>query len=103
MFDAQEGDWVQIHDIVLKVGKRAPNLPQETQEVPLELRVRGFLLDKEAKLGDQVMIETLIGRRLSGRLEGVNPVYQHNFGRPIPELLSIGLELKAFLKVSDKS
>ncbi len=102
MYDAQKGDWVQIHKIVLEVGKRAPNLPQETQEVPLELRVRGFLLDKEAKQGEQVMIETLIGRRLSGKLEEVNPIYKHNFGRPIPELLKIGLELKAFLKVSDE-
>lgn len=98
MSKAKQGDWVQIHNIVLEADKRAPNLPEPTQQVPLELRVRGFLVEEEAKLADTVTIETLIGRKLSGKLEKINPGYEHNFGKPIPELLSIGRELKARLE-----
>ncbi|MTI61350.1 MAG: 2-amino-4-ketopentanoate thiolase [Firmicutes bacterium] len=102
MFKAKQGDWVQINSIVLEAGNRAPNIPKETQEVSLELRVRGFLLNKEAELNDQVRIETYIGREFSGRLERINPAFEHSFGRVIPELLPIGRELKTMLEGSDK-
>jgi hypothetical protein len=41
-----------------------------------------------------VRIETLIGREISGTLVSVNPTYDHNFGLPQKELLSIGRELR---------
>ena len=40
--DAKKGDWVRIHNIVLEVGERAPNIPEDTQEIPLELWDKGF-------------------------------------------------------------
>jgi hypothetical protein len=43
-------------------------------------------------IGDEVKIETFIGREISGVLEQVNPVYNHNFGVPQKELLNIGSE-----------
>ncbi|SJZ76930.1 2-amino-4-oxopentanoate thiolase subunit OrtA [Selenihalanaerobacter shriftii] len=97
MAKAKKGEWVQIHNIVLKAGERAPNLPEETQEVPLELRVRGFITE-DAKLGEEVSIKTLIGRTISGTLEEISPSYEHDFGKPVPELLPIGRELKDMLK-----
>ncbi|MBM7622801.1 2-amino-4-oxopentanoate thiolase subunit OrtA [Sporohalobacter salinus] len=102
MSKAKEGDWVQIHNVVLEADKRAPNLPKETKKVPLELRVRGFLVDEEAKVDDEVTVETLIGRKLSGRLEDTTPTYEHNFGKPVSELLPIGRELKAMLEGNDE-
>ena len=101
MGQAQKGDWVQIHDIVLEAGERAPNLPEETQQVPLELRVRGFLKSDSAELNDEVTIETLIGREITGNLEEINPTYSHDYGKPVPELLEIGRELKDMLKEGD--
>jgi hypothetical protein len=97
MDDANKGDWVQIHKIVLEPGERAPDLPQETKEVPLELRVRGFLTE-DANLGKEVTIETMVGREVTGKLEKVNPSYSHDFGKPVLELLTIGRELKEMLK-----
>ena len=102
MGQAKKGDWVQIHKIILKAGDRAPNLPKETKEVPLELRVRGFLKDESAELKDEVTIKTLIGREITGNLEELNPSYSHDYGKPVPGLLTIGRELKDMLKEGDK-
>ncbi len=90
------GTWVEIHKIILEPGARAPQAPEDTQKVPLELKARGFLLG-DARLSEQVEIRTLSGRVLSGTLSETNPGYAHSFGEPIPELLPIGLELKKLL------
>ena len=91
-----KGTWVEIHSIVLAAGERAPQVPADTQRVPLEVRVRGFLA-APARLGDEVSIVTAAGRTLSGTLVEVNPAYSHGFGAPVPELCSIGAELRALL------
>lgn len=91
-----KGTWVQIRQIVLKPEERAPQVPEDTKRVPLELRVNGFL-SEDAKIGDEVTITSLIGRSLTGSLEKVNPRYEYDFGEPIPTLLTIGQELRQFL------
>jgi len=95
---ALRGDWVQIYQVVLPAGERAPQVPPETQAVPLEMWVKGFLLCDEARLGDDVDVETLAGRRLRGRMVAIEPAYDHDFGRPVPELLTIGPEVRALLR-----
>lgn len=93
---ARAGQWVQVYQVVLQPGQRAPQVPPDTQQVPLEMRVKGFLTH-DAKLGDMVEIETVIGRRIAGQLVSIEPAYPHNFGRPVPELLRIGPMLKNML------
>jgi hypothetical protein len=44
-----------------------------------------------------VHITTLIGRPMIGRLIAVNPEYGHSFARAVPELLTIGAELRDLL------
>jgi len=95
---AHAGDWVQIHMVVLKPEERSDRLPQETSEVPLEMWAKGFLQNKEVRLGEQAEIETEIGRRLKGRLSAVNPGYTHSFGNPIPELLQVGQQLRSLIR-----
>jgi len=95
---AYKGEWVQIHMVVLQPEERSDRVPQETAEVPLEMWAKGFLMAKEARLGDQVEIETEIGRRLKGRLSAVNPGYSHSFGNPIPELLQVGRQLRSLMR-----
>ncbi len=90
---ARPGDWVMVHRIVLPPGERAPSLPEDTQEVPLEMFVRGFCRDGAA-IGEECSIVTLTGRAVSGTLKEVFPRYSHDFGRPVPELLAIGPELR---------
>ena len=89
----RQGDWVQIHSVLLPPGERAPAVPPETQAVPLEMRVKGFL-DHDAAIGDQVTITTTAGRTLKGKLVAINPPYAHSFGPIPPELVHVGPELR---------
>ena len=95
--DAKKGDWVRIHNIVLEVGERAANIPEETQNVPLEMWDKGFLLNDSAIIGDKVKVETYIGRIVEGNLLEVNPYYKHDFGKCVPELLYIGRQARELL------
>lgn len=92
-----KGTWVEIHGILLPVGERAPQVPGDTRQVPLEMRAKGFLAEPVA-LGEDAMIVTPAGRRLRGTLSAVNPAYSHGFGPPIPELVNIGREVRAMLR-----
>jgi hypothetical protein len=93
---ARPGDWVQIHRVVLPPGERAPQVPPDTQAVPLEMRVKGFLL-RAAGLGETARIRTVTGRELEGRLVGTWPAPGHDFGEPVPELMTVGGEVRARL------
>ena len=88
--------WVEIWQVILEKGERAPQVPDDTKQVPLEMKVKGFLL-QDAALGEQVEIVTTIGRKFKGKLIEVNPEYTHRFGYPIPELMHIGSELRGIL------
>jgi len=96
MADAKKGDWVQVHQIVLKPEERAPQVPEDTSEVPLELWVKGFI-KTEANIGDEVEIITVTSRKVIGRLTAVNPGYTHGYGKFVPELLSIDSMVKEIL------
>jgi 2-amino-4-ketopentanoate thiolase alpha subunit len=86
-----KGTWVEIEQVVLTPKQRAQSLPEDTKKVPYLMRVSGFL-EKDAELGDEVSIKTIIGRHLSGKLVTINPSYLHTFGNTVPELLTIGTE-----------
>ena len=92
----EKGSWVRIHDIVLEPSERAPQVPDDTKSVPLELWTKGFLAEN-AQLGDRVVVTTITGRVASGTLIEVDPFYDHSFGRFVPELLQIGIQLKDIL------
>ncbi|SHJ87128.1 2-amino-4-oxopentanoate thiolase subunit OrtA [Tepidibacter formicigenes] len=91
--NAKKGDWVLIHNIVLKPEERAPQVPDDTKEVPLEMWVKGFI-NHDASVDDEVEITTMTGRIVRGRLIDINPYYKHDYGKCVPELLKIGLQLK---------
>jgi 4-hydroxy-tetrahydrodipicolinate reductase len=90
------GTWVEIHRVLLPAGQRAPQVPDDTQRVPLEMRVKGFLV-AEACIGDEVEIETAAGRHLRGTLCDASPAHRHGFGPPVPELVGVGAEARALL------
>lgn len=92
-----QGVWVEIHHCVLQAGERAPQVPEDTQRVPLEMRVKGFLVAPAAP-GEAAEIVTPAGRRLQGTLTEVNPAYTHGFGAPLAELSTIGGEVRAMLR-----
>lgn len=91
MSTVSAGTWVQIERRVLEPAERAPDLPEDTRQLPYVLRVSGFLLE-DAAIGADARVRTLIGRELDGSLTAVNPSYEHGFGDTVPELLDIGLD-----------
>jgi hypothetical protein len=93
----KKGEWVQIHQIVLKPEERPDHLPEDTKKVPLELWVKGFL-EQDANMGDEVEVTTLTGRKVAGELVEVNPSYEYGFGEFVPELLKVGVQLRGILK-----
>jgi len=93
---AKKGDWVLTHRVVLAPGYRAAQVPEDTDAVPLEMWVKGRLLE-DAAIGDDVTVVTRTGREVTGRLIEVNPYYAHGFGEFVPELLTIGDTVRAIL------
>ena len=96
------GTWVELHAVVLTPARRAPQVPEDTKRVPLEMRVKGFLTESR-RLGEDAEIVTPSGRRLRGRLAAVNPPYTHGFGPPIPELARVGADARAILRERGQS
>jgi hypothetical protein len=93
----KRGHYVELHRVVLAAGERAPQVPEETQRLALEMRVKGFLV-ADAAPGEEAEIVTAAGRRLRGTLAASRPTYDHGFGPPVPELLEAGAELRALLR-----
>jgi len=99
---AVKNTWVEIGGIVLEKDERSPKLPDDTQQVPLEMRVKGFLLS-DAKIGGAAEIATPTGRTVKGTLTEINPAYTHMFGSPIPELSPIAKEIRVILAERGKA
>jgi len=59
--------WVEVHNIVLEKSMRAPQVPDDTRQVPLEMKVKGFLAH-DAIIGQEAEIITPVGRRIKGTL-----------------------------------
>lgn len=92
----KQGQWVEVHNIVLNPSQRAPQLVEDTKKVPLEMRVKGYLLE-DSQLGQVVKIKTIIGRTVEGKLIRENPRHEFDYGEPVPEIMTIGTELKSRL------
>ncbi|GHV82786.1 2-amino-4-ketopentanoate thiolase subunit alpha [Spirochaetia bacterium] len=88
-----KGTWVLIHKIILQSSERAPQVPQDTKCVPLEMWVKGRL-QADAEIGAQVEVITRTGRLESGKLLEANPSYKHGFGGYVPELLVISEQVR---------
>lgn len=92
----EPGDWVEVERVLLEPADRAPGLPDATAVTPLRMWVKGFARG-EAALGDEVEVETMTGRMVSGRLSAIGPGYTHTFGDPPRELAGVGRDLRARL------
>ena len=98
MKTAKKGDWVQIHQIVLRTEERTGRIPEDTRKTDLQLWVKGFI-QTDGTLGDTVTVKTITGRIVEGSLLEVNPGYTFGFGEEfVPEVLQIGIQLREILK-----
>ena len=89
-------DWVEVERVLLEPAERAANLPPETAGKPLVSWVKGFA-HSAAGLGDELTVQTMTGRQVTGTLSAINPGYFHTFGQPVPELVHIGRDLRVRL------
>lgn len=92
----KKGEWVLIHKNVLEASERAPQVPDDTKNVPLEMWVKGYL-QADANVGDEVTVLTRTKRLVSGNLLEANPYYKHDYGKFVPELLQIGDQVREIL------
>ncbi len=92
----KKGEWVRIHKIILEPSERAPQVPEDTKKVSLQMWDKGFL-QEDAEIGDNVTVETVSGRKEAGTLIEVNPYYEHDFGKFVPELLAIDKQVRGIL------
>jgi hypothetical protein len=90
------GDWVEVERVLLEPADRSSSLPSDTAAQPLLVWVKGFATGP-ARVGQEVTLETMTGRSVTGRLSAVKPGYFHTFGDPIPELAHVGRDLRARL------
>jgi len=95
---AKKGQWVQIRNVVLPPGERAPQVPEDTKAVPLEMWVKGYLTG-DAETGSECEIETMTGRIVTGILEEVEPSYAHDFGSYVGELDAVRAQVRKALGV----
>ena len=97
----KKGEWVRIYKIVLQPSDRSPKVPDDTKKVPLEMWTKGFL-QEDAEIGDEVSVETAVGRITTGKLVEVNPYYTHSYGKFVPELIKIDKQLREIMYGGDK-
>lgn len=91
---AVKGDFVRIHSVILKAEERTGNIPEDTKKTDLRMWNKGFLLNDTANIGDEVFIETVIGRKTSGTLVEINPSFNLNYGEYIKETAYIGKSVR---------
>ena len=94
---AKRGDWVRIHRVVLPAEERTAKIPEDTQKCDLEMWTKGFLLNESAEIGEEVEVETAVGRTEYGTLIEVNPYYTHSYGKFVPELIQIDKQLRELM------
>ena len=99
---AKKGDWVRIHAIVLKADERTAKLPSDTQKCDLVMWTKGFLHEETAEIGDEVTVETAVGRIEKGTLIEVGPYYTHSYGKFVPEIIEIDKQLREIMAGGDK-
>ena len=99
---AKKGDWVRIHNIVLRAEDRTAKIPEDTQKCDLEMWVKGSLIEDEAQVGDIVTVETATGRKEKGVLLEENPHYTHSYGDFVPEIIEIDKSWRNIMSGGDK-
>lgn len=99
---ANKGDWVRIHNAVLKAEERTAKIPEDTQKCDLEMWVKGALVDDSAEIGNFVTVETATGRLQQGTLVEVGPYYTHSYGVFVPEIIEVDKQLREFMFGGEK-
>ena len=74
---AKKGEWVRIHNVVLKASDRTARIPDDTRKCDT------------AEIGDVVTIKTATGREEKGTMIEVGSYYTHSYGKFVSEIIEI--------------
>ncbi|MGI6507551.1 MAG: 2-amino-4-oxopentanoate thiolase subunit OrtA [Saccharofermentanales bacterium] len=85
----KKGELVSVEKVILPVGERAPQVPDDTKRTPLRAFTKGFLQEESAKRGDTVTVRTMSDRLVEGTLSGRSISPTHTFGGHVPELTTV--------------
>lgn len=92
----QKGTWVEVERLVLTPEDRSNAIPKDTKKTPLRMWVKGFCLN-DCEIGEEVEVETIIGRKEKGKVTQVEPAFDHNFGKYVSEITYIGKQAREIL------
>lgn len=99
---AKKGDWIRIHNVVLKADERTARIPEDTRHCNLEMWVKGSLIEEYATIGDIVTVETATGRKEKGVFLEDKPHYTHSYGEFVPEIIEIDKKLHMWMFGGDE-
>jgi 2-amino-4-ketopentanoate thiolase alpha subunit len=91
-----KGTWIEIEKIVLTSKERAQNIPEETKITPFKCWIRGICLS-DCELGDEVEVETNVGRIVKGIAVDVEPGYYHTYGEYVKEMGNVGKQAREMI------
>ncbi|WP_032122329.1 2-amino-4-oxopentanoate thiolase subunit OrtA [Clostridium amazonitimonense] len=92
----KKGTWIEIEEVVLTTEHRALNIPKETKETPLKCWIRGYCLN-DCNLGEEVEVETNVGRIVKGKVVEIEPGYYHSYGKHVSEIDRIGKQAREII------
>ena len=92
----KKGTWVEVEEIVLMPEDRSTNIPDETKKTPLKCWTRGKCLS-DCELGNEVQVETNVGRVAKGKIVEIEPGYYHTYGKYVEEISNIGKQAREII------
>jgi len=92
----KKGTWVEVEEIVLTPKDRAMNIPDETKITPIKAWIRGKCLN-DCELGNEMQVETNIGRIAKGIIVEIEPGYYHTYGNYVEEISNIGKQAREII------
>ncbi|MDR1953589.1 MAG: 2-amino-4-ketopentanoate thiolase [Clostridiales Family XIII bacterium] len=98
----EKGHWVRIRRTLLSPEERAPQVPEDTKNVPFIMWNKG-ILTQDAEIGEDVTVVTTSGREEFGELTEANPNYDLNYGDYVPELREIGIEVREWIADTEEA
>ncbi|HPX92741.1 MAG TPA: 2-amino-4-oxopentanoate thiolase subunit OrtA [Bacillota bacterium] len=93
----KQGDYAVIQEVVLPVGQRAPQVPEDTAKTPLIAFTKGWIQEDEARAGERVHVKTMSGRTVEGTLTSRDLAPSHDYGDYVPELLVVHRQVRNIL------
>lgn len=92
----KKGTWVEVEEMVLSPEDRSTIIPEETKRTPLKSFIRGKCLS-DCELGEEVQVETNVGRIAKGIIVDIEPGYYHTYGKYVEEISNIGKQAREII------